>query len=32
MTCSPEGKGKITIPFRNQEEMERIIAMLDKGK
>ena len=32
MTCSPQGKGKITIPFRNQEEMERIIAMLDKGK
>ncbi len=27
MTCSPQGKGKITIPFRNQEEMERIIAM-----
>lgn len=32
MTCSPEGKGKITIPFRNSDEMERIIAMLDKGK
>ncbi len=32
MTCSPQGKGKITIPFRNQEEMERIIAMLDQGK
>ncbi len=32
MTCSPQGKGKITIPFRNQEEMERIIALLDKGK
>lgn len=32
MTCSPEGKGRITIPFRNKEEMEKIIAILDKGK
>jgi ParB family transcriptional regulator, chromosome partitioning protein len=32
MTCSPEGKGKITIPFRNKEDMERIIALFDKGK
>ena len=32
MTCTPAGRGKITIPFRNHEEMERIIAMLDHAK
>lgn len=32
ITCSPEGKGKITIPFRGQEEMEKIIAMLGAKK
>lgn len=30
MTCSGQGKGKITIPFASEEELERIIAMLDK--
>ena len=30
MTCSQQGKGKITIPFGSEEELERIIAMLDK--
>ena len=30
MTCSGQGKGKITIPFGSEEELERIIAMLDK--
>ena len=32
MTCTPAGRGKITRPFRNHEEMERIIAMLDHAK
>ena len=32
MTCTPAGRGKITIPFRSHEEMERIIAMLDHAK
>lgn len=32
MTMTPAGRGKITIPFRSQEEMERIIAMLDHAK
>jgi len=31
-TCSEKGKGKITIPFANEEEMERIVALLDKLK
>ena len=30
MTCSQQGKGKITIPFATEEELERIITMLDK--
>lgn len=30
MTCSQQGKGKITIPFASEEELERIISMLDK--
>lgn len=30
MTCSPKGKGKISIPFSSEEELERIIALLDK--
>ena len=30
MTCSDSGKGKISIPFANETELERIIAMLDK--
>ncbi len=32
MTCSANGKGKISIPFSNEEEMERIIGMFDKLK
>lgn len=32
MTCSPKGKGKITIPFANEEELERIISAFDKMK
>lgn len=30
MTCSQAGKGRITIPFTNEEELERIIALFDK--
>ncbi|NLX81463.1 MAG: ParB/RepB/Spo0J family partition protein [Proteiniphilum sp.] len=30
--CNKSGKGKITIPFSNPEELEHIIAMLDTMK
>lgn len=30
MTCSSKGKGKITIPFANEEELERIMSVFDK--
>ena len=30
MTCSPKGKGKITIPFDNEEELEHIMNVFDK--
>lgn len=29
MTCSPKGKGKISIPFASEEELERIINAID---
>ena len=32
MTCSPKGKGKITIPFANEEELEHIMSVFDKMK
>ena len=32
MTCSPKGKGKISIPFANGEELARIMATFDKLK
>ncbi len=32
LTCNAKGKGKIAISFSNEEELERIIAMLDKLK
>lgn len=32
MTCSPKGKGKISIPFANEEELERIMSTFDKLK
>ena len=31
MTCSPKGKGKISIQFDNEEELERIMNALDKA-
>ena len=32
MTCSQKGKGKITIPFANEEELEHIMSVFDKMK
>ena len=32
MTCSPKGKGKISIPFSSEEELERIMNIFDKLK
>lgn len=31
-SCDKAGKGKITFPFQNDEELERLIAMFDKIK
>lgn len=32
MTCNEQGKGKISIPFKTEEELERIIAIFDQLK
>lgn len=32
MTCSPKGKGKISINFANEDDLERIIALFDHLK
>lgn len=32
LTCSAKGKGKITIPFGNEDELERIMGLFDKMK
>jgi ParB family chromosome partitioning protein len=32
MTCSAKGKGKITIPFGNEKELERIMGVFEKLK
>ena len=32
LTCSPKGKGKITIPFNNEEDLERIMGLFDSMK
>ena len=29
LTCSPKGKGKITIPFASEDELEHIMALFD---
>lgn len=29
-TCNPDGKGKITIPFSNDDDLSRIMELLDK--
>ncbi len=31
MTCSPKGKGKISIQFDNEEQLERIMNALDRA-
>ncbi len=31
MTCSPKGKGKISIQFNNEDELERIMNALDRA-
>ncbi len=31
-TCNPQGKGKITFPFKNEEELEQLIAIFDMIK
>ena len=32
LSCSPKGNGKISIPFANEGELERIMNMFDKLK
>ena len=32
MTCSPQGKGKISIPYANEEELEHVMNIIDKMK
>ena len=32
MTCTPKGKGKISIPFDSQEDLERLMSLFDKIK
>lgn len=32
LTCSPKGKGKISIPFANEEELAKIMNLFDKLK
>ena len=32
LTCSEKGKGKISIPFGNEEELERIMEIFDTLK
>ena len=32
MSCNKDGKGKISIPFNNEEDLERIMEIFDKLK
>lgn len=32
LSCNDKGKGKITIPFASEDELERLIGLLDKLK
>ncbi|MGI6220226.1 MAG: ParB/RepB/Spo0J family partition protein [Bacteroidaceae bacterium] len=32
LTCNAQGKGKITLAFENEQDLERIIALFDKLK
>ena len=31
-SCDKQGKGKITFPFKNEEELERLITIFDRLK
>jgi ParB family chromosome partitioning protein len=31
-SCNNDGKGKISFPFKNEEELERLITIFDKLK
>ena len=31
-SCDEKGKGKISIPFKNEEDLERLMALFDKLK
>ena len=32
LTCNEKGKGKISIPFKSEEDLEKIIAIFDQLK
>ncbi|MDR0824089.1 MAG: chromosome partitioning protein ParB, partial [Prevotella sp.] len=32
LTCNEQGKGKISIPFKSEEELEKIITIFDQLK
>lgn len=32
LSCTAKGKGKISIPFNNEADLERIMAILDSGR
>jgi len=32
LSCSAKGKGKISIPFANEEELEHIMSIFDQLK
>lgn len=32
LTCNPKGKGKISIPFSSEEDLERILGLFDQLK
>ncbi len=32
MTCSPSGKGRITIPFNSEDDLEKIVTLFDRMK
>ena len=32
LSCTAKGKGKISIPFKNEEDLERIMEILDSLK
>ena len=32
LTCSSKGKGKISIPFANEDELVRLMGIFDKLK